>query len=414
MDLNDFECMELSITKANEIKTEKLRVCVVIQLYNKQIITAVSTREDSSNWVSSAIQKLKALHIDKVKGIYLTINTLSNDGDFDLNLLLREFDSMTIYIGLPDPQLNNYKVSDPILVNDSIKRYPDFLQRKILNQNSNIYSISKQSIQFSPYYSEIRISKLVLDKFHSNNISITEEEIRANKTLEKLIVFVSQKHKLDINSSTDLVNKILSEAFNEKYGHYDYNQDARSISDSWVKDFKRILDICNISDLSLKKTINLGVGSGEEANFLFSNCKNITFVDIAPDGLKNISKTLPWAKVLQSSAENLNSVQNDSFDTYISLRTYNSSFFDTSLALSEAYRILKNGGIIIISIANGFRCITNSIIPGLILPNSEFVDIYRGLSFAKQLKVEYEKIGFSSVDIYPTNSEIYIIGKVFK
>lgn len=130
MDLNDFECMELSITKANEIKTEKLRVCVVIQLYNKQIITAVSTREDSSNWVSSAIQKLKALHIDKVKGIYLTINTLSNDGDFDLNLLLREFDSMTIYIGLPDPQLNNYKVSDPILVNDSIKRYPDFYKEK--------------------------------------------------------------------------------------------------------------------------------------------------------------------------------------------------------------------------------------------------------------------------------------------
>ena len=49
------------------------------------------------------------------------------------------------------------------------------------------------------------------------------------------------------------------------------------------------------------------------------------------------------------------------------------------------------------------------IIPGLIIPGTEFVDIYRGLNLIKEIKVELSKIGFVDTKVYPTRMEIYIL-----
>lgn len=94
-------------------------------------------------------------------GIYLTINTLSLNEGFDLNDLLKTISAKSIYIGLPDPKLNYYKSDDPVVLMSNINRYPDNLQKIILEQNFTAFSNSRQNIQFSPYYSDIRISKLM-------------------------------------------------------------------------------------------------------------------------------------------------------------------------------------------------------------------------------------------------------------
>ena len=44
--------------------------------------------------------------------------------------------------------------------------------------------------------------------------------------------------------------------------------------------------------------------------------------------------------IILSSAENLSTVEENTFDAYISLRTYNSSFFNFSNALKESERVL--------------------------------------------------------------------------
>lgn len=157
------------------------------------------------------------------------------------------------------------------------------------------------------------------------------------------------------------------------------------------------------------KIVNVGVGGGNEALSLFTNCKNITFVDIAPNGLKNIKRRLPHSKIIVARAENLNLLPYEQFDLYISLRTYNSSFFDIQKALAEAYRVLKDNGKLILSVANGFLFQNhNYIISGLIIPGTEFVDIYRGLNLIKEIKVELSKIGFVNVKVFTTKMEIYI------
>lgn len=107
-------------------------------------------------------------------------------------------------------------------------------------------------------------------------------------------------------------------------------------------------------------------------------------------------------------AENLPFLD-DSFDLYVSLRTYNSSFFNVKKSLSEAYRVLKNNGAIIISIANGFFNVKdNNIISGLIIPGLDYIDIYRGIDIVRKLSQEFSNNNFKNIQIHTTKEEIYL------
>lgn len=56
-------------------------------------------------------------------------------------------------------------------------------------------------------------------------------------------------------------------------------------------------------------------------------------MNIAPDGLKKIKKFMSQSAIILSLAKNLSTVEDNTFDAYISLRTYNSSFFNFSNTL---------------------------------------------------------------------------------
>lgn len=98
----------------------------------------------------------------------------------------------------------------------------------------------------------------------------------------------------------------------------------------------------------------------------------------------------------------------DAYFIYV-FRTYNSSFFDIKEAISEAHRALKPNAVIIISVDNVFLCPErHCIIPGLILPETEFVYIYRGMDTTKLIHTEYIQAGFKNIQFFPTNTEIYL------
>mgnify|MGYP004650714241 CR=1 FL=1 len=409
----NIQCMQQSIELANTSKSNGLRVGIVIHVNKNHFITAVSL-SNKSDWVRSVMATLQECGIKRVSGVYLSIHTLSLTGEFDLNELLKNISAKRIFIGLPDPSLSSYKNNDPIITRNNIERYPDSLQKLILNQNTNFYSQSKQNIKLIRYYSDVRISNIVQAKLKQQGITISKEVINNNKNVKKLVQYLSLNYPFQFNQANQVVNMALSEAFNEKYSIYDYRQDVRSLVADWKQNFKTITDNYLTTYYSEKNIINVGVGSGEEAMDIFSEFKNISFVDIAPGGLEKISKSMPYAQTFLLRAEDLSSISSDTYDAYISLRTYNSSFFDTSLALKEAVRILKNGAIIIISVANGFLCVDNHIIPGLLIPGSEFVDIYRGLNIAKSILANCKKLGFTCLKIIPTDTEIYIMGKLNK
>lgn len=352
------------------------------------------------------------MKVNNLDSLYLTINTYTNNG-FDLNTVLNYIKINKIFIGLPDPKLKMYLADDPILHFNNVQFYPDDLQKEIISQNASLFIESHQNIKNNNYYSQKRISELVKNNLCELGYYITEIDISNNKSVSKLSQFLTDNYYLSFDKSKCIVEKCLSDAFNNKYSSYDYKNDAQYLNSMWSSTFN---SICNKIGLNLSddNIINVGVGSGNEAAKIFSTCKRITFVDIALDGLKKIKKFMPQSAIILSSAENLSTVEDNTFDAYISLRTYNSSFFNISNALKEAERVLKNNSYIIISIANGFIDSNFEIIPGLIIPNTEFVNIYRGLDTIRKLADELSLLGFIDIKYLPTTEEIYLFAKLKK
>ena len=411
MNKDNLYWMNYTINIANNTNDSKLHVgAVLVSNHNKLICSAFTNEEGNSSWYNILLSKIQMINITDAQTLYLTVNTLSSDLEFDLNKLLKNINISQIYLGIPDPQLTYYSQSDPAITFTQIYRYPDNLQRKILQQNYKFYANSKQNIKLSPYYSEKRISNLVIEKLKEKGFIVSKSELNLNKKVEKLSTFIANKYEIEFKDANNLVNTVMSEAFDEKYSSYDYLDDARSVNIDWKKNFISVYNKLLTSSIDNKNVLDVGVGSGNEAIALFSNCKNITFVDIAPNGLEKIKKQIPNSNVILARAENLSSLSDNTYDLYVSLRTYNSSFFDIKQAVTEANRVLKHNAIAIVSIANGFLCPEQKyIIPGLIIPGTEFVDIYRGIDMIKELSVQFSEKGFKSIQIFPTNVEIYLV-----
>lgn len=408
--------MNYSINIANGSKDNNLRVGAVLVTEDNKLVCSAYTDEYSGlSWYEILLSKINKLNVNKANYLFLTVNTLFSESEFDLNKLMERIAIEEIYIGIPDPKLSDYLTNDPVSTFKNVFHYPDNFQRLILHQNLNYYKNGKQNIKSSPYYSAKRISKIVMEKLQEKGIFISEEELQSNKQIEKLAQLIVEKYKFNIEDASGLISLVISEAFDEKYATYNYLDDARSLSIDWKNNFLTIYNKLLLSSMENKDILDVGVGSGNEAIALFSGCHNITFVDVAPNGLENIKKQIPNSNIVVSRAENLATLINNSYDIYVSLRTYNSSFFNAKQAISESYRVLKNGGSIIISIANGFLCPEDQyIIPGLIIPGTEFIDIYRGFDMVKKLSTELRNNGFEDIRFFPTNVELFLSAKVKK
>lgn len=392
------------------IKNDDVFVGVIVA--NNGKILCSNKYQDNNDWAEYILGRLKNLNIHEAEELYLTINTYK-EGNFSLNKIIQKIIIHQIYIGLPDPKLNRYLKNDPVLQLQNVKRYPENLQKIIISKNHDSFSNSLQSIKNNIYYSEKRISEFVKEQLSKYGLDISKEEISNNKTKDKLITLLIDKYNFSIKDANYIVNTSLSNAFNKKYSLYDYKNDVRSINDAWSDNFYKACKALSC-DLFNENIIDIGVGSGNEASVLFKDCKCITFVDIAPDGLKKVKNIIPQSKIIVSSAENLEMINNNEYDIYISLRTFNSSFFNIEKALNEAKRILKTNSRIMISIANGFLSSNSSIITGLIIPGTEFVDIYKGLDSVKNLSHIMYRLGFEEFKLLTTSEELYLLAKLNK
>lgn len=402
--------MDYSIAIAQQADPSLLRVGgVLVSEDNELICSAYTGEEYNLTWCPLLLSKMRKLKVSNAESIYVTINTLSPSHTVDLIALLEEIPVNKIYIGLPDPTLSCYLDDDPAIKHESVYRYPDKLQYKILELNIRFYAESNQGIKYSPYYSNNRISNLVIANLQLRGYSISKDELNANKRRPELAALICNKYKANFSEAMDAVNNAIAEAFNSKYGTYNYSDDIRSLDLNWKECFLSFYKRRFKKTFATNNILNVGVGSGHEALALFSDCARVTFVDIAHTGLETIQNQIPGSKIIVSSADNLSLIPDNSYELYVSLRTYNSSFFDIKGAISEAHRVLKPNAAIIVSIANGFLYLEkHCIIPGLIIPGTEFVDIYRGIDTAKLIYTEFLQKGFKDVQLYPTNTEVFV------
>lgn len=402
--------MNYSINISKEACHSNLHVGVVLVSENNELLcSAFAGEKCNDSWCSIILSKVQKLKISSAQSIYLMINTLSRTHMFDLLELLAEVRINEIYVGLPDPALTCYMDDDPIITHNRVYRYPDELQREILKLNIHYYVNSTQSIENIPYYSENRVSNMLIESLKSKGFVVSLDELNANKRRSAIASLICNKYEIEYKDALSIVQKAISEAFDCKYGTYTYLDDARSLDLDWKESFISVYNRCSVMPMSTNNILNVGVGNGHEAIILFSNCAYVTFVDIAQVGLKKIKEKSPLSKITVANADDLSSIPDNHYDLYVSLRTFNSSFFDIKKAISEAHRVLKPNAVIIVSVANGFLCSNkHCIIPGLIIPGTEFVDIYRGMDTAKLIQKEFLRAGFNNIHLFPTDTELYL------
>jgi SAM-dependent methyltransferase len=402
--------MNYAIGVAQRAQQSGLRVGVALVSESDQLICSAFEGEvRGASWYCILRRKMGRLGALSAHSAYLTINTLSAAGSFELAELLKEVRIDRVYIGLPDPALTSYLDEDPVTSRGHVHRFPGDLQREILEQNRAFYATSAQNIECNPHYSTHRISEAVSTRLQSSGFTLSRRDVNANRGRVALASLICQRYGIEFGEADRVVSDALAEAFDAKYGTYDYSYDARAANERWTDDFKSVYGSLSTRPLSTINILNVGVGAGYEAAALFSDCPQITFVDIAERGLANIGERIPSSRTIVSSAENLSLLPENNFDLYVSLRTYNSSFFDTSAAASEAHRVLKPGAVIIVSVANGFLYTQRGcVVPGLIIPGTDFVDIYRGMDTANLIGAELDRIGFNNIRIFPTSTEIYL------
>ena len=80
--------------------------------------------------------------------------------------------------------------------------------------------------------------------------------------------------------------------------------------------------------------------------------------------LEAAKERLPHARTFVADGERLVFIRTSSQDVYISLRTYQSSYFDVVTGVREAYRVLRFGGLFVVSVANAFVGDENVIVAG--------------------------------------------------
>lgn len=381
----------------------------LVSEHNELICSAFEGEVRGASWYGTLRRRMQELGTSSAHSVYLTINTLSAAWSFDLAELLGEVRNDRVYIGLPDPALTGYLDDDPVTVRGHVHRFPDELQRKILEQNRDVYAVSEQNIECNPHFSGHRIGEAVSIGLRSKGFSVSRREVDANRKRSALASLICRRYGIERKEADRAVGDALSEAFDAKYGTYDYAYDARATNLTWTDDFMSVYRRSSKRPLPAASILNVGVGAGHEAEVLFSECPQITFVDIAERGLANIRGRIPASRAVVSSAEDLFALADNSYDLYVSLRTYNSSFFDTSAAASEAHRVLKPGAVIIVSVANGFLYTRRGcVVPGLIVPGTDFVDLYRGMDTANLIGAELDCAGFKDIRMFPTKTEIYL------
>lgn len=239
-----------------------------------------------------------------------------------------------IYIGMldPNPAICG-KGETRLRFHLEVERFPSSLIRKIETMNYDFIELHKKAhLAEESLYVKMQIHSIMSDILIRNGIPIDGElPIDVNMTSNDICkicltkCFSEDKKDLDINI---LVQEARSKAYDKKYADRSYDNDGRGLGNYWKSSVQSILDEMSISNFYKRKILVVGIGNGLEGKELYLDCENLTAVDIGEKSLKRAGKILPKAKMIKTEAENLHDIATNSQDIYISLRTYQSTYFD--------------------------------------------------------------------------------------
>jgi len=321
-----------------------------------------------------------------------------------------------VYIGMldPNPQICG-KGETRLRYHLDVERYPGEQVNKILEMNKNFVEMHRKvHLSSESLYIRAKINGMMTENLRRKGIVLQEElPIATNLTLTDIKAICKtceHKNKGTKDDLEKIIREARAEAFDKKYADRGYDNDSRGLGDHWTKAVRYIMSSFGASDYPKRRVLVVGIGNGLEGEELYATCTNLTAVDIGRKSLEKAKKILPNANFIIADAEDLKKTSDGSEDIYICLRTYQSTYFDRDAALREAYRVVRQGGVVLISIANGFLE-QGAIIPGLLIPGTSFVDPNLGFQIADQIRNKMSVLRFEEIGLHTTFDEIFVYGR---
>lgn len=242
-------------------------------------------------------------------------------------------------------------------------------------------------------------------------IRLPPEQPAPRLTLDGLTAFLQPVSDLSREEIMTYLASARADYFEKKYMDYTYARDLRSVMRGWAEEFHDLLRKTNTSVEGLD-VLDVGIGNGLEARELFEGARSVVGVDVSQRMLDAARQRWSTLTTVCAPAEAMSQIPSRSVDLYVSLRTYMSRLFDVRSAVTEAVRVLRPDGFIVLSIANGYVEVGPDgrpyVIRGLKIPGSYRTDPEEPHHVMRRVRRVLWDFGFQDVSYESSVSDVYL------